>query len=182
MRKPWISIVILGLALALAPRGAAACGPEIIVRFFESSDGDIFDIANKSQEPWLLVSLEIDLKGSAGRLVFDTADGGAGASMHAPFAANGREVGLIAQPDVRDGSERVYLQFTAFAPGRDFMFVIDLDDRLESSAGGQAMVDGTEIAGARARAILVMPDGAKTHAKGRFNADGEAWLRGGLCA
>ncbi|MDD9877992.1 MAG: hypothetical protein OXR84_11185 [Magnetovibrio sp.] len=176
-------ILALAMAAALtAPAAARACGPEIDIRFFEASDGDVFIIANKSRETWLLVTLEIDLVGSKGRLVFDTEDGGAGFSMHAPFAAASGDVGLVAAPDVADGAERVGLSFTQFAPGRDFTFVIDLDDRLESSDFGQAVVSGPEIDGAKARAQLITPDGAQTPARGRFGPDGRAVLRGGLCA
>jgi len=168
--------------VVLAVRPAFACGPIIDVQFYEDSGGDLFMIANKSEEPWLLVSLEIDLKGSHGRLIFDTADGGLGESMHTPFAPGTDTVGLIAVPEVRDGAQEVFLQFTAFAPGQDFTFVVDTDDRLEDSAYGQAHVTGDEMSGAQVRGIVMSRDGARSNARGQFDAKGHATMRGGLCA
>jgi len=181
MRKMWI-LALLFLITVLAARPAAACGPVIEIQFHEDSGGDLFIIVNKSEEPWLLVSLEIDMKGSYGRLIFDTAGGGLGDSMHTPFAAGDNTVGMIAAPEVRDGSQEVFLQFSAFGPGRDFTFVVDTDDRLENSDYGQAHVTGPEISGAQARAVLMTVDGARTNARGQFDNDGKAMVRGGLCA
>lgn len=168
--------------IALAPRPAAACGPIIDIQFQEDSGGDLFFIANRSEEPWLLVSLEIDLAGSHGRVIFDTAGGGLGESMHTPFVAGEDRVGLVAPPEVRDGSQEVLLQFSAFAPGREFHFSVDTDDRLEDSPWGQAHVTGEEMSGAQARANVMMKDGTRSTAKGDFDTDGKAQLRGGLCA
>jgi len=160
---------------------AAACGIDIKIRFFESS-GDIFAIKNASQELWYLVSLSIRLTGSRGRLVFDTEDGGPGVSMHEPFGAVDDTVGFISATPVDDGGEEVRLLFSDFRPGRSFMFVIDVDDRLENSDDGQAVVSGDEIEGANAQAVLTTKSGSQAKAKGRFGADGRARLRGGVCA
>ncbi|NQU60164.1 MAG: hypothetical protein HQ512_03460 [Rhodospirillales bacterium] len=159
----------------------AACGPEVEIQFFESSS-DIFAIKNSSQDPWFLVSLSIRLGGSRGRLVFDTEDGGPGASMHEPFGVVEDNVGFVSATPVDDGGEEVRLLFSDFQPGRSFMFVIDVDDRLENSDYGQAVVSGDEIEGANADAILTTKSGAQAKAKGRFGNDGRALLRGGLCA
>ncbi len=74
---PWFLIAALvALLVGFAPpRIARACGPVVEVQFYEA-DGDIFVVHNLSKEPWTLINLEIVLTGSAGRLVFDTEDGG----------------------------------------------------------------------------------------------------------
>ena len=177
-----IPVLAVACVLLSGVRPAAACGPIIDIQFMEDSGGDLFMIENKSEEPWLLVSLEIDLKGSFGRLIFDTDGGGLGESMHTPFAAGDDRVGLIAVPEVRDGSQEVFLQFSAFAPGQDFTFIVDTDDRLENSEWGQAHVTGPEMAGAQARAVVMMKDGERSNARGQFTDKGRAILRGGLCA
>lgn len=162
-------------------RPAAACGPVIEILFRRDTGGDLFLIANKSEEPWLLVSLEIDLRGSTGQVFFDTAGGGLGNSMHTPFASGEDRVGLVALPEVRDGAQEVFLQFQAFAPGRDFHFIVDTDDRLEESEWGRAHVTGPEMAGAQARAVVMTTGGDRSNARGLFDANGQALLRGGLC-
>lgn len=160
---------------------AAPCGPEVEVWFVET-DGDFFVIKNKSREGWSLVSLIIRLTGSRGRVVFDTAEGGPGASMSHPFQPIESDVGFLGATPVGDGDEQVRLEFSDFAPGREFMFMIDVDDRLENSEYGQAIVSGDEIEGASAEAVLMTGSGAKSKAYGRFGNDARARLRGGLCA
>lgn len=181
MTRRWTGGVLAAALIYLAASGARACGPDIEVRFFEAADGDVFTIANRSEVPWTLVELEIRLDGSIGRLVFDTADGGPGFSMYRPFEAVDGEVELLSVPVVGDGAETVHLRFRGFQPGRRFLFVIDVDDRLEQSDFGQAVVSGAEITGAQARAELRMPGGATSSAKGWFGADARAVLRGGVC-
>jgi len=132
-------LMLAVLVLALAPFGvspAGACGAKIEIQFFDS-DGDIFIIQNQSEGSQKLTSLAIRLTGSAGRLIFDTEYGGLGASMSQPFAAvsgaDGDGVGFLGAAPIDDGGEVVLLKFSDFLPGREFMFVIDVDDRLEHS-------------------------------------------------
>jgi len=181
-----LALVVLAVVfIHIGGNAAVACGPAVEVRFFES-DGDIFQISNKSEGPWALVSLVIRLTGSRGGLVFDTEDGGPGYSMHqqfVPVTGPGTDkVGLVGAEPVGDGAEEIRLLFSDFLPGREFMFIIDVDDRLESSDYGQAVVSGDEIEGARAEAVLTMPGGAKATPKASFGNDGVARLRGGACA
>ena len=182
MTRLRIAGVVVAAFLQLAAGAAQACRPEIEIRFFESSDGDIFIVSNTSEEPWALISLAISLRGSLGRLIFDTALGGPGYSMSAPFAPVDNEVGFLGASPVDDGAKEVILRFSDFQPGRTFTFVVDVDDRLEISDFGRAVVSGPEIAGARARGALTMTGGETTDAKGKFGVDGRAMLRGGLCA
>jgi hypothetical protein len=180
--RPWTAGALFAAFAHLGAGQAAACGPAIEVRFIDAADGDVFTVRNVSEQPWSLVSLVIRLAGSRGRLVFDTAGGGPGYSMHQPFAAVNGEVGLLDAPDVGDGADEVTLRFSRFTPGRDFLFVIDVDDRLEFSDFGRAVVSGAEIEGAGAEAVLTMEGGVRSVAHGRFGDGGRAVLRGGLCA
>jgi len=183
MWRTLVLSVLFGLGFAVR---AEACGPRVEIRFYEDAGGDLFEIVNKSQEEWSLASLVLTLTGSAGRLVFDTADGGLGASMHQPFAAwNGDgegDVGYQGATPVDDGSEVVALSFTKFGPGKTFTFVVDVDDRLED-AFGQAMVTDAEIAGASGAARMVKAGGEESRVNGVFLTRGVAVLGGGgLCA
>jgi len=178
-------LIVVALLQSTAAPGYA-CAPVVEVRFMESGGGDIFIIDNQSRSPLSLVSLSIQLANSRGRLVFDTADGGAGTSMHQPFEPVTDDVGLVGVPIVLDGSQVLRLHFKAFTAGRQFMFVIDLDDQLgHSDFGqadfGQAIVSGAEIEGAEAHAILRSAEGTQAAAKGMFTSDGRALLTGGLC-
>jgi hypothetical protein len=83
---------------------------------------------------------------------------------------------------VDDGGEVVVLKFSDFPPGSEFMFVIDVDDQIEDSEFGQAVVSDEEIEGAGAEAVLMMKSGDTSTAKGRFGADGRALLKGGVCS
>jgi len=179
--RHWITSIAAAALIGLTAATARACGPEIEIRFMEASGGDIFIISNVSQEPWALASLSIHLRGSMGHLIFDTEDGGPGYSMPQQFGAVDNEVGLVAEPVVGDGDEEVRLQFRDFGPGKSFMFVIDVDDRLELSDFGQAVISGTEIQGAGGNAVLTQGGDTKSNAEGRFETDGRARLRGGLC-
>ncbi len=164
---------------------AYSCGAKVEIQFFDS-DGDIFRITNKSEAPFALVSLLIRLTGSRGRLFFDTAEGGPGASMPEPFApvvgAVESDVGFLGATAVNDGDEQVSLRFSDFRPGREFMFTVDVDDRLENSDFGQAVISGDEIEGAGAEAGLILKGGRTSKVKGVFGTDGRALLKGGVCA
>ncbi len=180
------SIFYIFVLFMVLSRTAQACGPRVEIRFYEDSGGDVFEITNTSQEAWSVASLVLTLTGSAGRLVFDTADGGLGASMHQPFYASGGEVGFIGASPVDDGSEVLALKFSDFAPGKTFTFVVDVDDRLPSDWEGgydQAHVSNAEIVGASGSASMVRNSGDQAQANGAFGAEGEAILGGGgLCA
>lgn len=181
--RPALGICAAALAALALAAPAAACGPRVEISFYEDSDGDLFEITNKSQENWRVASLVLTLTDSRGRLVFDTADGGPGASMYQPFSADGRHVGFLGASPVNDGDEVLALRFSDFGPGATFTFVVDVDDRLVDSPFGQATVSDAEIEGASGEARMVKPDGEEARAKGAFGREGKAMLGGGgLCA
>ena len=180
MRPAFIGI-LAALCSLTAAQAARACGPEVVIQFIDSSP-DLFIIENRSLEAWTLVSLEFRAEKSAGRVVFDTDLGGAGASEPYQFEVVEGEVGLMKAPVVADGAEELTLHFANFAPGRKFVFSIDLDDRLENSAMGQAYVTGDEIAGAEVTGLFTHPKIGEGRAQGTFGSDGTAHLRGATCA
>ncbi len=185
MIKPMVFAALIAVLALFAASPALACGAKVEIQFFDS-DGDIFQITNKSEAPFALVSLIIRLTGSRGRLFFDTAEGGPGAAMPEPFApvvgAGESDVGFLGATAVNDGDEQVTLRFSDFRPGRDFMFTVDVDDRLENSDFGQAVISGDEIEGAGAEAVLILKGGRTSKVKGVFGTDGRALLKGGVCA
>ncbi len=169
--------------LTLVPHGAIACGPRLLVEFYESSDGDLFEVTNKSEAPWSVKTLTLILSGSSGRLIFDTASGGPGASMPAPLNVVSGDVGFAGASQVDDGGEVVALTFSAFLPGRMFLFSVDVDDRLADSGYGQADVSDGEMEGASVHAEMVHANGRIARIKGAFDSHAIARLGGGeLCA
>lgn len=185
MVRRWVLEILAAVFVLSAGTPAWACGAKVEIQFFDSA-GDIFQITNKSEAPFALVSLIIRLTGSRGRLFFDTAEGGPGASMPEPFApvagTGESDVGFLGATAVNDGDEQVMLRFSDFRPGREFIFVVDVDDRLENSDFGQAVISGDEIDGAGAEAVLIQKGGRRSKVKGVFGTDGRALLKGGVCA
>lgn len=123
-----------------AAHAADCTGPTI--RFIESAPRDRFEIAVGNQE---LHAVTIDLRGSAGRLIFDTAAGGTGVEVFQPL----RDEGGTQAGDVPDGAEAVTLRLRDARAGTRAAFSIDVDDRLTMSDLGQIRVTGGEMAGAR---------------------------------
>ena len=181
MIRRWVLGILAAVFVLSTGTPAYPCGARVEIQFFDA-DGDIFQITNKSEAQFALVSLIIRLTGSRGRLFFDTAEGGPGASMPETFAAVESDVGFLGVTAVNDGDEQVTLRFSDFQPGREFMFVIDVDDRLENSDFGQAVISGDEIDGAGAEAVLILKGGRTSKVNGVFGTDGRALLKGGVCA
>ncbi|WP_282607893.1 hypothetical protein [Pelagibius sp. Alg239-R121] len=181
--KQVLLVVIPSLiAFFLPGLSAQACGPAVVIEFLEGAPEDSFEIRNVSAGSWSLTSLKIQLAGSKGDLVFDTAPGGEGVSVFQPFQARASDVRLIEAPVVHDGARVLDLEFAAFWSGKNFDFTIDLDDRLPVSEYGQTQVSGAEIEGAIVIAAFVDKDGVHSVQKGAFGSDARAVLNGGTCA
>lgn len=151
-----LALAASGAVVSANPRALASaselpiCGPAARLSFRDSSPVDVFTIENitaRANRDWVIAGVEIDLGPSAGRLVFDTVPGGAGQNVAQPFKARPPPGGarLADLPVVPDGAEGLALLFSAFAPGQNFRFTIDMDDRL---GGLGTRVDGPEIEGA----------------------------------
>ena len=91
---------------AVASAGAATCGVDLQVRFIEGAPVDRFVISNGSDQAYPLSEVAFDLTASAGRLIFDTQNGGAGVEVFQPFQSS------IADIDVRDGATGLRSRFS----------------------------------------------------------------------
>lgn len=174
------ALILLG-AIGFGGTAHASCGPRIAVAFVEAAPTDRFDIVNRSDAGWHLVTLTLDLGPSAGRLYFDTSARGAGIQVSQPFESAGGRAQLATVPTPTDGDVALRLDFARFAPGMDHRFTIDVDDRLPGGARGPSQIVGAEIAGATVSALLIDPTGQQNTAAGVFKTDGQAQLSGGTC-
>lgn len=127
-------VVMTGAAQAAECNGAS-------LRFIESAPRDRFELAVGVQD---LVAVTVDLRGSAGRLIFDTAAGGTGVEVFQPL----RDEGGADAGDVADGAEVITVALRDARAGGKAAFSIDVDDRLAASDLGQIRVTGGEMAGA----------------------------------
>lgn len=138
----------LGAAVILAWCGQAAA--ELQVRYFEGAPKDRFVIENLSGCALGEFSLEIDLRPSAGGLIFDTELDGAGINVAQPFELVAGGGQLAGRSEVGDGEQTLMLRFAGLERGAPVIFTIDLDDTLPSGST-QTMVQGDEMIGAVVR-------------------------------
>jgi hypothetical protein len=134
-------IAVVSLLLSGTPAFA-----DLEVRFIEGAPKDRFTFSASEdlcvQGP---VAIDLDLVGSAGKLVFDVSDGGAGVEVFQPLeVVEGSEL-LVRTSTVLDGEQRVAIDLASLPPGASFAFTIDVDDTL---GGREITVSGSEIAGA----------------------------------
>ncbi|MBO6518788.1 MAG: hypothetical protein JJ900_12180 [Rhodospirillales bacterium] len=180
LRPGFLASFVAGWMLVITALPARACGPVVEIDFYESSP-DIMSIHNRSEEAWSLVSLTFNLGTSAGSLIFDTVFGGAGENIPSDFDIIGGTARLAATPKVSDGDVVLLMLFASFGPGQNLEFTVDLDDRLVDSVLGQAIVVGSEIAGARVDGILRDPKGNDMPVRGIFNDKAQAQLTSLSC-
>ncbi|MEQ8816587.1 MAG: hypothetical protein RLO51_26360 [Thalassobaculum sp.] len=166
-----VPAVLIALAM-LAPSGvrADACGPRLTVAFVEDA-ADYFELRNASEPGWSVQRVEIDLRDSAGRLIFDVTESGAGVSGWRSYAEAGGTAVSVARTEVTDGDSLLNIGFARFGPGEHFLFTIDLDDTLPG--GTQTWVDGAEIAGGRVHAVFTR-EGDEVERSATFETDSTA--------
>ena len=157
----------LPLALCL-PLPALA---QIDARFIESAPKDTFTFVNTGCALGA-AELVLDMKESAGGLIFDTEGGGAGVEVFQPFEAVS---GAVASVQVSDGAGSLRLMVPDWPEGGEVSFTIDVDDVLRHGERGQTQVSGSEIAGAT---VSVTVAGQKAFAS--FDNTSRARVRG-LC-
>ena len=124
----------------------AVCGLRVDVAFGESAPRDRMTITNGSDAA--IAGMTFDLSTSVGQIIFDTLSGGDGVEVFQDFQVERGDATLAAEPIAQDGSDVLELRFESFLPEEDFVFSIDVDDRLENSELGQIQVTGSEIDGA----------------------------------
>lgn len=133
-----------GLILLASATGAQAAGCNgATLQFVESAPRDRFELSIGAD---VLRSVTVDLRGSKGQLIFDTADGGTGVEVFQPL----RDEGGTQAGDVADGAEVIKVALLDARAGGRAAFSIDVDDRLTASDLGQIRVTGGEMAGASA--------------------------------
>ena len=142
--------------------------------FIESAPRDRFEIRNDSSAGQRIQRLTLDLSPSAGKLIFDTIEGGTGVEVFQPFRVETGEARLRGSPVIQDGSERLTLDFTRFEPGQRFVFSIDVDDQLNASDLGQIRVSGREMEGALLNAVFGPSGGAGAELQARVDGNNRA--------
>jgi hypothetical protein len=162
------------VTLTLATHAAPACVHEVSMVFTESAPRDRFEIRNDASAGQRIQRLTLDLSPSAGKLIFDTIDGGTGVEVFQPFRVEPGEAKLKGAPVVQDGSDRLTLDFTRFEPGQRFRFSIDVDDQLTASDMGQIRVSGREMEGAVLTAVFGPPGGTGTELQARVDGTNRA--------
>ena len=162
-----------GTANADARLAAAPGNGTITATFRDGAPTDRFVIQNNGSCPIAGATLTINLKGSRGRLIFDTTAGGPGSSVYQPLRIVEGQAALANGPTVTDGAESLTLTIGVLGAGDRIVFTIDVDDRVSAVP---TIVDGAEIAGA----VVSVTGLATTQAT--FDDRGEAVLSALPCA
>jgi hypothetical protein len=161
-------------AQPLASHAAPACVQEVSMAFIEGAPRDRFEVRNESSKGQRIQQLTLDLTPSAGRLIFDTLEGGTGVDVFQPFRVEAGEARLGGSPVIQDGSQRLTLRFTRFEPGQRFVFSIDVDDQLSASDLGQTRVSGREMEGALLNASFGLASGTGSGLQARVDGNNRA--------
>jgi len=131
-------------ALAILPALLASPAlADLSVSFVDGAPVDRFTFSPTGGCPIGPATLVVDLRGSQGRLIFDTTASGAGVSVYQPFRLTSGEEQVISAPQVRDGASTVTLSLSEL--NTDLSFTIDVDDTIGMS---ETRVSGSEITGA----------------------------------
>jgi hypothetical protein len=176
-QRPGIRLIAsLLCALPLLAQASTACVHGVSMAFTESAPRDQFEIRNESSAGQHILRLTLNLSGSAGRLIFDTIEGGTGVEVFQPFRIESGDAKLKNPPVIHDGSNRLTLEFSRFEPGQRFGFSIDVDDTLPTSDLGQIRISGREMEGALLTAVVGPLGGAGTERQVRVDGDNRARL------
>lgn len=138
------TILIAAFAATLATPAFA----DLQIRFDEGAPKDRFVIKNAGNCALTDAKLTIDLAGSPYGLIFDVTGRGAGVEVFQPFELAAGGAALKSQPIVRDGDNRLTLDFGSLPAGETLSFTIDVDDTVNNR---EITVSDAEIAGATVR-------------------------------
>jgi hypothetical protein len=126
---------------------ATSATADIIVTFNEGAPKDRFTFQNVSDCALTSATLSVDLNGSAGALVFDTTDKGAGVEVFQPFELVAGKAFVTDHSTVSDGEKVLTINVKNLKAGGKIAFTIDVDDTLGQR---EITVNDAEISGATA--------------------------------
>lgn len=139
---------------------ATTATADLVVTFDEGAPKDRFTFQNSGACALPASTLALDLKGSAGALVFDTTDQGAGVEVFQPFELVSGKAVVTGTSTVTDGDTRLTIDIKGLNAGEKLAFTIDVDDTLGQR---EITVNDAEISGA-----IVSTTGAGEQASAAF--------------
>ncbi|WP_170518955.1 aggregation factor core [Ruegeria atlantica] len=134
---------IIAVCLVLFVATSLQAGVQI--RFIEGAPKDRFVLTNVGTCEVEASTLKIDLSQSAGRLIFDVTENGAGVEVFQPLEFVEGANALRQIPAVVDGQDTIELEIASLAAGDKLAFTIDVDDTIGQR---EITVTGSEIEGA----------------------------------
>ena len=138
-----LSKSILTATLGLFAATSLQAGVQI--RFIEGAPKDRFVLTNVGACEVDASTLKIDLSQSAGRLIFDVTEKGAGVEVFQPLEFVEGADALRQLPSVVDGQNTIEFEIASLAVGDKLAFTIDVDDTIGQR---EITVTGSEIEGA----------------------------------
>ncbi len=180
------AISIICLAAAPAVADDSICGFSLESRFIESAPRDSFVFSNQSRKAWNIVTIQIDMSQSVGKLIFDTVDGGDGVEVFQPFQVSesrgeSGEATLGEMPIPSDGDQNIVLNISHFPQESSFSFTIDVDDQLTESELGQIRVSENEIAGSVLSVTVEVSGAENVTLKGLYDNDSSVRITSNDC-
>ncbi len=165
------------LLIVLAIMLPSAARADLAVTFVEAAPKDLFIVENRTDCDLYDFGLQIDLKSSAGGLLFDISEGGAGSSVYQPFEIAEGHGSIRSFEPVSDGDRVVSILFDRLGGRSRVVFTVDVDDTLPEGPYGQTMIDGSEIAGS----MLFITTVGEAPSTAAFLPNGEATVKPGGC-
>ncbi len=133
------------LAATLGLFAATSLQAGVQIRFIEGAPKDRFVLTNVGACAVEASTVKIDLSQSAGRLIFDVTEKGAGVEVFQPLEFVEGADALRQIPAVVDGQDAIELEIASLADGDKLSFTIDVDDTIGQR---EITVTGSEIEGA----------------------------------
>jgi hypothetical protein len=131
---------------------------DLSVSFIEGAPKDRFVVSSATDAcAEMPLTVTINLDGSAGALVFDVTDQGAGVEVFQPFQLVAGADTVSTLPEVADGDTSVTLALVGLTAGKDVAFTIDVDDTINAR---EITVTDSEIEGATVE-VLQGTEGAQ---------------------
>ena len=134
---------LISLSAVLAATAGLAVA-DITAEFDEGAPKDRLIITNTGNCSYSDFAVELDLEPSAGKLIFDVSDQGAGVEVFQPFEIVSGTNALKSAPIVTDGQKGVSFEFTGLEPGQALVVTSDVDDTIGAR---EITVTGQEFEG-----------------------------------